>query len=478
MQSKGIIWLVASYLAISLIVTYFFPQKSSIFILVLVYFAICIYIGYSASKNKSHEGFLMADRNIGLFQLTGTLVASFIGASTLLVYTAFVYTYGIAAFWMFIGFFLGFGIFGYFGVFLKKHADKKRYYTLSDYFKDKHGKVLAAIATLAIFIFYFGALSNQYIGGAKVLSHISGWSYTTALLVMSAIILIYTLGGGFRSVVQTDAFQYLLMMILPVILVFSLKSGISLRAEYFNIFNAGWTNTISFLLYGIFTNFILAELWQRAYAAKDAKTIKKAFPLAGLCILFLGVLFTYLGLVARTVFPAIDPDLTGVYAFTSLIPGSLLAISLVFMFAAIMSSADTILFVLAMNVSQDIISHKKKIDAKKKVLYTKAALVSFTILAILIALVYPEMVNIIIVYTSLGASLSPLVIISWLSKKPSLLAMKLSFAISSVITLVLVFAFKYISPGLGLVAVINAWVVYYLVYFFERASRGRTVKRA
>ena len=76
--------------------------------LVFLFFVISLAIGYFASKKEDAEGYLIANRKLGLFQSVMTLSGSFIGAMTLLVYTAFVFTYGISALWIFVGFIIGF----------------------------------------------------------------------------------------------------------------------------------------------------------------------------------------------------------------------------------------------------------------------------------------------------------------------------------------------------------------------------------
>lgn len=430
--------------------------------LIIAFFAICLVLGFIAGKKKTDEGFFIADRNLGTFVSTATITASFIGANTLLVYTAFVFIYGISAFWTFIGYMFGFFIFGIFGVYLKKRADIKKYYTLSDYFHDRHGKAIALIATFAVFVVYFGSLINQYIGGAKVLSQISGWSYEMALILTSAVILTYLILGGFKAVVKTDAFQYMIIVILPLVLIYSLTSGIAVPNEHWNIFNAGIVNILAFFFYGLFSVFIYAEFWQRAYAARDNKTVKKAFSFAGISYVFIGLLFTYIGLVARTAFPEADPDIAAVHSFTRLIPESLLIITMVMLFAIIMSSADTVLFVLSMNLSQDIMNRNRKLDKKRELFYTKLAFVGFSTVAVLIALVYPKMADIVIVYVSLGIALAPLVLISWLSPNPNVKAMIMAFLTTSLTVLFLVVAFAWVHPGLGFVAILESFFVYFV----------------
>ena len=79
-----------------------------------LFFLINIIIGCFLSRSKDFEGFLIANRTLGLFQSVMTINGTFIGAITLLVYTAYVFVFGISAIWIFIGYCIGFIIFSVF----------------------------------------------------------------------------------------------------------------------------------------------------------------------------------------------------------------------------------------------------------------------------------------------------------------------------------------------------------------------------
>jgi Na+/proline symporter len=74
----------------------------------------------------------------------------------------------------------------------------------------KAGKVSAHVLTVVYVLF----IMNQFIAGSAILSVLSGWTYFASLWISALVVLIYLLLGGMRSVVQTDIFQYLTMMLL------------------------------------------------------------------------------------------------------------------------------------------------------------------------------------------------------------------------------------------------------------------------
>jgi Na+/proline symporter len=95
--------------------------------------------------------------------------------------------YGISAFWFFIGVSFGYLIFYFFSQKIKKLADLKQYYTLSDYFFDRHGKTSGYVSAVFLFFTYFLVFVIQLIGGAKILSVVSGWSYELSLSITSIV---------------------------------------------------------------------------------------------------------------------------------------------------------------------------------------------------------------------------------------------------------------------------------------------------
>lgn len=441
-------------------------------ILVIVYFLVCIVIGFLSRRDQNSEGFFLANRKLNVFQSTATISAGFIGVSILMLITGFIYLYGISASWMFVGILVGFIIFSRFGVFLKRKS-KKRYYTLSDYFKDRLGSKIAIMATFAVIMVYISVVINQFIGGGKILEYITGWPYNLSLILMGAVVLFYLLLGGFRSVVKTDVLQFLIMILLPILFIFSITQGISLPPEYFNLFNVGPLYMVSFFFVGIFNSYIYAELWQRVYAAKNEKTVKRSFVLSGVVILVFGAMMTYIALVTRTVFTSIDPDLAGVYGLSNFVPVGLMGLTVVFLFALLMSSIDTSLFVLSMNFSRDIMNRKRKLGKRKEVRYTRLALVGFVTLAILVAIFYPSMLNVVIIYLSLGLPLSPLIIVSWLSKKPNVRAMIVSFITADLFVIGFLAITKIVHPGMGLASITLSAVVYFATFKFIKNKQER-----
>jgi Na+/proline symporter len=110
------------------------------------------------------------------------------------------------------------------------------------------------------------------------------------------------------------------------------------------------------------------------------------------------------------------------------------------------------------------LNRNRQLSKKKELLYTKLGIVGFTLVAVTLAIFYPRMADNIIVYVSIGIGLSPLVVISWLSREPDVRSMIISFIVTSLTVIVLVIGFDYIHPGLGFVAILECFALYFIIF--------------
>ena len=328
------------------------------FILIIVYFIILILIGYLSSRKQNEEDFLIAERKLSAISTMATINASKTG-SILMIFVALVYVWGFAAIWYFIGTVVGMLVFIPFALKLKENS-KQRFYTLADYFKYNYGKKVALLASLMTIFITFGFLVMNLIAGTKIFVFFTDWPFGLCSCIMIFIVLIYVLMGGFKAVVRTDIIQYIIIIFLLILLTFILFNGSLIPVSEWNFFKMDISLIIGFFVIGILYPFATADLWQRVYASKNKKTLKKGIILAAL--VYAGFAFL-LGLVALTIkarFPEIDPDLALIYGFNHLLPRGLLGLSVVLLFAAIMSTIDTDIFTGSSIIVQDFFNWNKQ----------------------------------------------------------------------------------------------------------------------
>lgn len=190
--------------------------------MLVTYFLILILIGYFTSKKEINKYFLIGNRDLSLFAFVSTLIASFVGGGIIVVYTSFIYSFGLGVFFAFFGIVLSYYLLYLSARKIKHIVKQKNVLTINDMFKGE-SKSKISIISIIVLIYAILITLNQFIAGSSILSSISSFSYVQALLIMMAVILIYVYFGGFQSVVRTDIFQFLLIISFLLFLAFSMK---------------------------------------------------------------------------------------------------------------------------------------------------------------------------------------------------------------------------------------------------------------
>lgn len=437
-----------------------------------IYALVCIGIGIWSSRGKKDEDYLIASRNIRIFGFISTVVASYIGGAAIVAYSAYVYKFGISAIAVFLGTALGFIFFIPYALKLRKISTERKFLTLSDWFFFKYDKKTGIVSALILLVVYFGMLLNQFIAGSSILAHISGMKYDTALLISSSIIVIYLFAGGFKSVVKTDVFQYIIMFVLFFLLAYVLMKGdtnFSSQIVDFSDMDPGMT--IAFIAFGILIIFQSAEYWQRVYAAKDNKVVKRGFIGSAILVLVTGLAITIVGLSAHYHVHGIAPRNAFAEGLKVLVPAKFLGLSLVLLFAAIMSSADTIIFVLASSIAKDYISHftKKEVTEHNLKMQTKIFVVLFSLIGFLLAFYFRNIIQVIIFITGVGFTIIPAAIASFhfkISEKAALASF-----ISGVVYILILIGFDELIPELSIASIVVAtlFLISFQMYFRRKA---------
>jgi SSS family solute:Na+ symporter len=410
------------------------------------YVVICIGIGFWASRRQKDEDFMIAGRRLNLMGFITSVVASYVGGAALVAYCAYVYNFGISAIAVFIGTSAGFLFFIPYAYKLRIVGGKRKFVTLSDWFYHKFNKKIGFLSAIVLMIVYFGMLLNQFIAGSSLLSNISGWSYETSLFLSSSVIMIYLVAGGFQSVIRTDIFQYLVLFFLFIFLGFIVAGNHDIEmAQLYDFTKINPGMTIAFIAFGIFIIFQSAEYWQRVYAAKNIKVIRWGFIGSAILTLITGFAITLIGLTAHFKMPGIEAKDAFPEGLRLIMPAKFIGAGLVMIFAAIMSSADTQVFVLASSISVDWIgkNFRKGLTEKQTTRLTKVFIVLFTVAGFLFAFAFRDLVAVIVFITGIGFTIIPAGIASfhWILSNRATMASLIS-GMLYVIILVIIASFQ------------------------------------
>ena len=299
--------------------TQFISQSTSLILVIVISLIFTILGLYHSRKFQGINNYLTANRNIGFFSLTTSLVASALGAWILFGPASAATWGGIGAV---IGYALGTAFPMIFLIYLGKKLRKEfpKGSTLIEFLRIKFGKSLFKLILLMMIFYMFIFLCAEVTAVAILINYISGTElWITALIILLAT-LTYTLYGGLRASIFTDNIQ---MIVIGVLLIISAIYLINFNADQFNFsfinqqnphllsssYVPSYTAGLTFFIAVAATNLFHQGNWQRVYAAKDYDTLRKSLLVSFFIIIPIVFFMGFSGLVAISVDAKVIPDL-------------------------------------------------------------------------------------------------------------------------------------------------------------------------
>jgi len=353
---------------------------------------------------------MIAERSVEGSQLAATMTAGFFDSAVLALYIGYLYQYGFSAIWIFIGFIAGFICLRRFAGRIKAQADSMGVYSMPEYFYKILGKRNGLLFSIFLVIQFFIFLVINFIVAGEVFSVIFGISYPIAVVIGALIVLTYLMMAGFKAVIKTDFFQLIItfIMCLTVGLFFLGKTHIP--ASEITLTGLGWGNTIGFILLGIASIIVAPDLWQRIFASKNEKVLKRGLWYAAGALALGAVIISVLGLTTKHFFPNIAPQDALVTGFSQLLPFGLKEFGMVLLYAVALSSSDTVIFVLSSLFTRDLKNYTKKYSEESMRKLTRFIMMIVVFLAVVAALLDQNIVSLGIAFGSLNLALFPVVI--------------------------------------------------------------------
>ena len=406
----------------------------------LIYVSIVLAIGFYAYVRTKSAG----DYFLGGRQLSPTVAAISAGASdmsgwVLLGLPGYAYLAGLEAAWISIG--LVIGVAANWLLMAKRlriySAQLDDAVTLPAYLQRRFldpSPWLKSIASVSILLFFLFYVGSGLIAGGKLFNEVFGFDYQIAVFVSVALILLYTLFGGFLAVSWTDVFQGILMLLAWVavpVLVINQSGGMGDFAaqidlknpELLNIFTSadgqtlGWMTIISAMGWGL-GYFGQPHILARFKALRSPEDTGRAATIGISWALLCYMLAILVGLsgVAFLDEPLVDSEKVFI-ALTSLIFHPLVAgVLLAAILAAIMSTVDSQLLVCSASLAEDLypLVAKKPLSQEKRLQVGRIAVVVLALLATSLAMNPDSKVLDVVSYAwaGLGASLGPAVLVS------------------------------------------------------------------
>lgn len=380
--------------------------------------AISVFVRHKQAEKNFVSNYFIGNRQLGGFVLAMTTVATYSSVSSFVGGPGMAFQVGFG--WIYMAVVQVTAIFLVLGIFGKRVAilsRKLNAVTVVDIIRARFkSDLLAAIAAFVIVLFFCGTMTAQFVGGAKLFSAVTGYSYEFGLILFGLVVVIYTSIGGFRAVALTDTFCAIIMMIGIILL---LKYVLSAGGGYENIIltlenknpelfepfsfgNMPWTIYFTqWLLVGICT-IALPQSVVRGISYKNTQGLHQAMLIGTIVVGFMNIGINFTGILAHGVLTGNAADYGGVdniipTTIVKAMPENLVGLAIIGPLAASISTISGLLIVASSAIIKDVYLHwaeKKNLvvtPAKIKILSISAtAIIGATVFVI--ALTPPSLI--------------------------------------------------------------------------------------
>lgn len=436
----------------------------------LIYIAIVVIIGLVSSRKESEEDFMIAERNVEGIQVAATMSAGWFDGAILAVYIAYIYQYGFSAIWVFVGLAFGFLLLKKYAGKIKHKADELKVYSMPEYFFKILGKKNGLIFSFFLVLQFFLLLVVNLIISGKVLSTIFPISYFFSVIIGGIIVLTYLLLAGFKAVIRTDFFQLIIMFVMTLSVGVFLLGKTHIPTSEFNLGTLGIGNIFGFLILSGLGIMVAPDLWQRIFATKNEHNLKRGMNYSAAILLILGIVISIVGLATKQFFPNILPENALITGFSNLLPFGFKEFGMVLLYAVVLSSSDTVTFVVSSIFTRDIKNYSSKHSNESMRKLTRFFMIVFIILGILFAIFYQNILALGFSLASLNLALFPIVFGSLYWKlKQNAVFWSLIFGFFSIVIL---FFMNQLNPQN---AIISLPVVLFSLIIFQKIFKPELV---
>ncbi len=417
--------------------------------ILIIYALIMVGVGiYAARKSTGSGDFFVAGRGLGAGYIATTLLAANIGAGSTIGATGIGYRDGLTAWWWVGSAGIGSLILAFtVGPKIWRVAKAENLYTIGDYLELRYDARVRNVTAVLLWIGSQIVLSGQFIGAA-VLFTVCGIPKIIGYWLAAFVATTYFALGGLHSTVRVNILQLAVKLTGFGVALFFLLNQVKPGALDFRTPTfAG--NELKYLA-TLGPAFIISPgILQKLFGAKDEKTVKIGAAINGVGLLIFAAVPAVIGLIARVQFPGLEKTETALpLLLTNSLPFALGALLMAAVFAAELSAADALLFVLTTSLSKDLykgyVNPSASGDQLVRVARYSAIICGAlaALLAVVLETVYSALT---IFYTLLTAALMLPLVVGLYSKKVQANAALAAMFVSVSVT----FAVHFLTEGKG-----------------------------
>ncbi|MGF7088944.1 SSS family solute:Na+ symporter [Kroppenstedtia sanguinis] len=348
---------------------------------IVIYVAVAILIAFLSRSGKQNNmnSYFLGDRKMNGFVSALSYSATTYSAFMLVGLAGLTYNGGVGALGFELIYLMGVSLVAFFGPRFWKVGKKFGYVTPSEMLGDRYdSKTVAILVAVSNCIFLIPYSAVQLSGVGYLLQGVTNnaISFSTGVILATALAIFFTYIAGIRSVAWTDSLQALFMIITSTIVVLVLIKGLggfsgffgtleTKYPEYLTVPGNGFFSFLNFLglsLPWFFFSLSNPQVSQRLYMPSSLKSMRHmlmGFLIFGLIYTIVAIIWGYSALI---MFPNLEnADMaTPLVLQSDLIPPILGAIVMVGIMAAAISTIDSILLTLSSLFARDVYGNVKK----------------------------------------------------------------------------------------------------------------------
>ncbi len=400
--------------------------QTQILFVMLSYLTLLVLWGlYQGRKVKTDADYAIAGRDLPGWAAALSERATGESSWALLGLPGFAYASGLLGIWTAIGCVLG--IVTAWAAIAWRLRDEAEHYnvkTFTEYIAKKHGeseKPIRMVSSLTIVFFFFFYVGAQFLGGGKTLFTMFHLKPQWGMLITAAVIVPYTIYGGFRSVVYTDVVQAIVMIttliIGPVVGVMVLSSRPDVFAhtipqalrlagpQYHSLVGAASGFGLGVTVMGGLSWFFgylggQPQLSMRFMAIRDVRQAKIARNIGILwtIIAYIGALsIGWIGLGLFGPKGLADPEYVMPKVMLELFPPAIAGILITGAIAAMISTADSLLILSSTELSENLLKNSS-LNARQALKRSRLITAALAVIALIVAFLSPSK----LIYTLVG----------------------------------------------------------------------------
>ena len=363
---------------------------------------------------RSEQDYLLAGRKLGVPMIAMTIFATWFGAESCIGAAGAIYENGLTG-----GRADPFGyalcIF-FMGWFFARKLWERKLTTLADFYRQRFGIAVEKFGVLLLVPPSVIWAAAQILAFGHVLSASSSLPVELSIGFAALIVITYTALGGMLADVISDFIQGTVLIIgliiLSVVVAFNLPDPDLIQATFsperlsFRQDGENWLSVINGWSIPFIGSLFAAELVNRVLASKSPETANKGAMVGGTIYLLVGFMPLTLGMIGPSLLPGLEdgeqilPLLAEQY-----LPTGLYVIFIGALVSAILSTVDSALLNAGALTSHNLVLPMIKQPSEKlKVLCARSAVVSFGVIAYVLALNADSVYGLVVEASAFGSA--------------------------------------------------------------------------